>query len=292
MKFQIRSKWANVGALPRGRTVVMVALALLISIPAFGQPTTRTARDIQLDQDIRGLSKVRTSLETSQRPIRVLAQYSQVTVDPDASRTNALPMRGLAAATLSSATQKVRTTLANQGIANVRPIKGLPLVTFELKRNQLTEMAESGQFAIVVEDKLSMPYLGSSGPVINVQELHDLEGTGDGQAVAILDTGVDTDHPFLNGRVVEGACYSSNFAPHGRRACARVARIMLPLSPQVTTARAFPVVTTAPMSLVLQRAEALARSRLPALLPMQTSWLSRFFRDLMTRQADRIRAPA
>jgi len=215
MELRIKSKCINIIAVRRSRATAIIALALLVSIPAFGQPTTRTPSEIALDRDIRGLSQVRSALETSERPIRVLAQFSQVTVDPGGSRASALPMRGLATATLESATQKVRTALTHQGIANVRTIEGLPLVTFELQRSQLTELAESGQFAIVIEDKLSTPYLGSSGPVINVPELHVIGGTGAGQAVAILDTGVDIDHPFLNGRVVEGACFSSNFAPHG-----------------------------------------------------------------------------
>ncbi len=110
---------------------------------------------------------------------------------------------------------KAQNMLSAQGITRVEAIEGLTLVTFELKSSQLTAMAESGQFAIVVEDRLSKTYLASSGDVIDVPELHALGATGTDQTVAILDTGVDIDHPFLNGRVVEGACFSSNFAPHG-----------------------------------------------------------------------------
>ena len=215
MSILTRFSISDVGVPSRRITLALAALTLGISTSVFAQDLTRAARDAQLDQNIRGLSQVRVSLEQSDRPIRVLAQYSQASADPAASTTEVLPMTGLASATLASASQRARNTLTAQGITNVREIHGLPLMTFELKRSQLTAMAESGQFAIIVEDKLSKAYLGSSGPVINVPALHALGGDGSGHTVAILDTGVDIDHPFLNGRVNEGACYSSNFAAHG-----------------------------------------------------------------------------
>jgi len=101
------------------------------------------------------------------------------------------------------------------GNANRNVSEGLPLVTFALQSDQLNAMAESGQFASIVEDKLSKPFLTSSGNVIDVPQLHAIGARGANQTVAILDTGVDIDHPFLNTRVVEGACFSSNFAGHG-----------------------------------------------------------------------------
>ena len=39
--------------------------------------------------------------------------------------------------------------------------------------------------------------------------------TGQGQTVAILDTGVDKNHPFLRGKVVSEACYSHNIPASG-----------------------------------------------------------------------------
>jgi subtilisin family serine protease len=48
---------------------------------------------------------------------------------------------------------------------------------------------------------------------IGAIQLHDSSITGAGVAVAILDTGVDKTHPFLEGSVVSEACYSTNLCP-------------------------------------------------------------------------------
>ena len=39
--------------------------------------------------------------------------------------------------------------------------------------------------------------------------------SGAGQAVAVLDTGVEKNHPLLAGKVVSEACYSSNYPQYG-----------------------------------------------------------------------------
>lgn len=193
----------------------LIAMLFLIGAASHAQPPSRAVRDAQLDRDIRGLATVRETVQASDRPIRVLAQLSEATVLDGGSTTLMAPMSGISQAKLSAATLKASNTLRAQGITQVHAIEGLPLVTFALRSDQLTAMAESGQFASVVEDRLSKPYLASSGNVINVPELHARGARGANQTVAILDTGVDIDHPFLIGRVVEGACFSSNFAAHG-----------------------------------------------------------------------------
>lgn len=197
------------------KTAVLAAVLLLTVTVSHAQPTSRAARDAQLDKDIHGLAATRALLKKSDRPIRVLAQLSEATVQDGGSAARTAQMSGISQARLSSATQKAVDMLKDKEITQVQAIEGLPLVTFVLKRSQLTALAESGQFASVVEDKLAKPYLASSGNVIDVPALHAMGASGAGQTVAILDTGVDIDHPFLNGRVVEGACYSSNVAEHG-----------------------------------------------------------------------------
>lgn len=60
--------------------------------------------------------------------------------------------------------------------------------------------------------------LGVSGPFIGAPVVHARGLTGQGVAVAILDTGIDTDHPDLDDDLIAGACFcdtGSNCCPTG-----------------------------------------------------------------------------
>ena len=61
--------------------------------------------------------------------------------------------------------------------------------------------------------------LDSSVPVIRADVAHSDGYTGVGTTVAILDTGVDVDHPFLGGRVIAQYCSSSPSAPNQQSLC-------------------------------------------------------------------------
>jgi subtilisin family serine protease len=67
----------------------------------------------------------------------------------------------------------------------------------------------------IMEDGLNSPSLAESGPLIQANQAWAgaFAGTsldGAGTVIAILDTGVDKTHPFLAGKVIEEACFSSN----------------------------------------------------------------------------------
>ncbi len=204
-KFQ-RYLWLWVGT---------IVLCFFWGVNAQAQQTLSVERMATLEKNVQGFSGLRSTLAETSRPIRVLAILSEKAVSESDSISQPAKLRGLSQATLATAATKTTQLLQAKGVSNISPIEGLPLVTFQLNADQLAEVAESGQFAAVVEDKLAKPYLASSGPVMNVAAAQALGARGAGRAVAVLDTGVDIDHPFLNGRVVEGACYSSTFAPHG-----------------------------------------------------------------------------
>ena len=84
----------------------------------------------------------------------------------------------------------------------------LPIVTLRVDRDGLAELAAQDGVVSVTEDALAEPTLDESIPVIGADTAHKAGKTGRGSAIAIIDTGVATTHPFLNGRVVAEACFS------------------------------------------------------------------------------------
>lgn len=61
----------------------------------------------------------------------------------------------------------------------------------------------------IYEDTLLRPVLAESAVLSGAAKLWTGGVTGQGTAVAVLDSGVDRSHPFLAGRVTDGACFSS-----------------------------------------------------------------------------------
>ncbi|MEU7862017.1 S8 family serine peptidase [Nonomuraea sp. NPDC049141] len=61
----------------------------------------------------------------------------------------------------------------------------------------------------VYKDELSSAFLDESTKVIGSDQANAAGWTGKGTTVAVLDTGIDEDHPFFAGRIADEACFSS-----------------------------------------------------------------------------------
>ena len=76
--------------------------------------------------------------------------------------------------------------------------------------DNITKLLENPDVESVVEDGKNFPALYESSPLIGATDAWASGYAGSGQVVAILDTGVFKSHPFLTGKVVSEACYSTN----------------------------------------------------------------------------------
>ena len=84
----------------------------------------------------------------------------------------------------------------------------VPLLTLEIGPSALAELsAASLDVEKITEDGLSAPAQAQTVPMSLPAGTGSFDGTG--WMVAILDTGVDTTHPFIGRKVAEAACYSS-----------------------------------------------------------------------------------
>ncbi|MEM1312109.1 MAG: S8 family serine peptidase [Patescibacteria group bacterium] len=76
---------------------------------------------------------------------------------------------------------------------------------------QLERLFAIESIANIQENQADYPTLSNSNPVIKARDTwkSGAKGGGKNKIVAILDTGVQSDHPFLNGKVNIEACFSS-----------------------------------------------------------------------------------
>lgn len=116
----------------------------------------------------------------------------------------------LSGASLVAAQGDLRTNMAALDVPYVQPLANLPYTVVELTPEQLDSLVASGLIESVQEDTIEGTYLAQSVPLIDAPGAWSRAARGGGQAIAILDTGVDRNHTFLGGRVVAEACFSSN----------------------------------------------------------------------------------
>jgi subtilisin len=71
----------------------------------------------------------------------------------------------------------------------------------------------------VMDDPIVRPVLAQSVPLVEGDQAWASGYDGSGTTIAVIDTGVDALHPFLSGKVVEEACYSSTAAGISQTFC-------------------------------------------------------------------------
>ncbi len=95
-----------------------------------------------------------------------------------------------------------------------------PLIALSVGPAALKELDASNlPVKRVMEDRLHKPVLWDSVPLIGADQAWEVGFDGSGRTVAVIDSGVDSTHPFLAGRVVEEACYSTTSGSQSTTLC-------------------------------------------------------------------------
>src|SRR4051794_33627514 len=101
----------------------------------------------------------------------------------------------------------------------VRRFRTVPFAALEVTPAARRALAASADVVRVFEDEIVRPVLAQSVPLIQGDQAWSAGYDGTGTTIAVLDTGVDSHHPFLAGKVIDEACFSSTTASISQSTC-------------------------------------------------------------------------
>lgn len=112
---------------------------------------------------------------------------------------------------IAQAQQSLLNRLSANNRESVKRFQYIPYLAMTVTAEELEQLQNSPEVFQIQEDELAKPSLVDSVRIVGADAAWASGFTGTGQTVAILDTGVDSTHPALNGgKVVSEACFSTN----------------------------------------------------------------------------------
>ena len=143
--------------------------------------------------------------------VRVIIQLD-TDFDPNLSKEKQVNQR----ANIKAAQNSLMNSMSSNGIFSSHNFKHTPLIAMTVNPASLQQLLSSPLVKTVHEDKINTISLDDTILIVGADDVFTAGFDGSGQAVAILDTGVDKDHLFFSDgaggtRVVSEACYTGDF---------------------------------------------------------------------------------
>lgn len=182
----------------QGRAVAVLLAGALLLLAPVRAPDATSDRGPFVDV------AVRHALE-AQPTARVLVALRE----PAALRSSGLnvaAVRGQVAA----AQTRVLAGLTSEDFQVTRQYQTVPALAGTVSKAGLATLTAQSDVASVSVDGVGYAALGGSVPLIFADDVHLQGVTGQGVTVAVLDTGIDWDHPDLASSVAYERCYLSN----------------------------------------------------------------------------------
>lgn len=103
--------------------------------------------------------------------------------------------------------QLVKNIGGKGGVEVTHWMQPLPWLVVNIDSSGFNALVSSPIAQMIVESIDMVPFLNYSLPQINAAPLHSAGGTGSGKAVAVIDSGIERNHPMISGAVIAEACF-------------------------------------------------------------------------------------
>lgn len=168
------------------------------------------AGELAADPKLRSPAVVETAL-VDLGSVRVIVAFDEPEPLDEADSVARLRRATSLRSTQDSLVALARGSLAATTGTDVRRFAIEPMLALEVDAAGLKRLLADRRVRAIHADAVDRPFVQPSLKLIGMPPVWRLGGRGQGQIVAVIDSGVDAQHPYLYPRVVAEACFTSKF---------------------------------------------------------------------------------